>query len=545
MLQIQTAFYNIFNTLSIPQELGLLTLSNRPELSELQCNGALGAAKLLKQSPLKIANSIVNLIPEDLKSLIDVTIDGPGFINIKLKDHYLISLAEHNLTVHKVSQKVLIDYGSPNVAKGMHVGHLRSTLIGAALVNLHKFAGHEVIGDNHLGDWGTPLGIVITKIAKQLNFDWSLESIESLYVEGSKEFKTDETFKQEVLNTTRLLQNNDPKTKALWQKVVDTTITSLKQDYSKLGVEFDLWEGESSFELVIPMMLQELAAKGLVQESNGAKVVEVNNAPPLILEKTGGGFLYHTTDLACLKTRFEKYDQILYVVDKRQNLHFQQVFAVAKEIGYLKDNQAYHIAFGTINGADGKPYKTRSGEVLKLKDLITQFEEEASVSLQDLTSSEQHNSVSALAMGALKFAELKHNRMSDYEFDLKKFMRTEGFTGPYVMYAAVRAKSILNKLNTPSKKSSQIYSPTERDLLVGLNQFTMVFNSALKNNEPHQLCEYVFSLANLFNRFYNENPISIEKDLTKKQHLLWIVEKTHKTITQTLTLLGISVPEKM
>lgn len=528
-----------------------LEVSQRPDLGDFQSNVAFNAAKILKRSPKEVAIDLINFLKVELPS-INFEFAAPGFINITLDSVSLLNLSQTNLIVPKLKLNVLVDYGSPNVAKGMHVGHLRSSLIGASLVNIYKEAGSQVTGDNHLGDWGTPLGIVINKIKQSPNFKWTLEEIESLYISGAKQYKEDESFKEEVKKTTNLLQKGSKEEKALWQKVIDTTVSSLKKDYQELGITFDLWLGESSFEPLISPMLEELKQNNLVTTSDGALILPLENYPPVMLEKEGGGFLYHTTDLACLKERSKTYDKILYVVDKRQNLHFSQIFSAAKKVNYIKDlNQVEHVAFGTINGNDGKPFKTRDGGVLKLKDLILLMKESAAKKLEALGvtyAQEEKDIITALVgIGALKFAELKHNRLSDYVFDLDKFTSLEGYTGPYVMYAAVRAKSILNKeenLNF-SPNANHEFTPSERILILTLAQFPYYFKQALNKNEPNHLCQYSFNLANSFNNFYHHNSVLKEEDLVKKQHYLWLTNQSFKTLEKALTLLGIILPEKM
>jgi arginyl-tRNA synthetase len=495
MDKLKQLFIDAFLSLGLNPNLALIVSSDLPKLSDYQCNGALASAKVLKQNPMTIAEKIVESLPTDVSIDYEINVVKPGFINIKLKQKKLLDLAAEALVISKEHKKVLIDYGSPNVAKGMHIGHLRSTLIGSALVSIHRYAGHEVVGDNHLGDWGTPLGIVITKIQSQQNFSWTLDEIESLYVSGSIQYKTDKTFKAVVLNTTNLLQQGDLGVKALWQKIVNITISSLKSDYEKLGVHFDLWEGESSFEHLLPIMIQELTAKGFVSLSDGALVIDLPGVP-LMLEKSGGGYLYHTTDLACLKLRTPLYDKILYVVDNRQTLHFKQLFLAGTKVGYLNNNeQAEHVAFGTINGKDGKPFKTRDGSVLKIKELIEQVFNAAESKIKlNFTEEEKKHNLPIIAIGALKFAELKHQRLSDYVFDLDSFMALEGFTGPYVMYSAVRAISILSKTKIQGEPLSQIFSESERDLVSVLSKFKEYYNKSLNFNEPHHLCDFAFKM---------------------------------------------------
>jgi arginyl-tRNA synthetase len=549
MDELQKALTAAFQNLGLDSKLAIIASSNLPDLCDYQCNGALSAAKILKQSPMKIAQDIVGSLNfQDY----ELTVVSPGFINIKLLSPALIAKIKDPLSVVPQNNKVIVDFGSPNVAKGMHVGHLRSTLIGAALVLIHRFAGNQVVGDNHLGDWGTPLGIVITKIKKAVNFNWTIEEIESLYIEGSKEYKTNPDFKENVLETTKLLQQGNMATRIMWQNIVDVTITALKADYKRLGISFDLWNGESTYEKYLPKMVESLAEKGFSSistrtESKGVTVIDIPNEQPFLLTKSDGGFLYSTTDLACLMLRAPVYDKILYVVDKRQGLHFNQLFLAGEKVGYLTDSsKVSHVAFGTINGADGKPFKTRDGDVLKLKELIAQVFYSAETKIKSsFTEEEKNHNLPIIAVGALKFAELKHNRLSDYVFDLDQFMKLDGFTGPYVMYSAVRAKSVLAKTDILPELSEEIYSSSERLLAFTLGRFKEYYLRALNFNEPHHLCEYAYAVANAFNGFYHNNSILQEPDKVKQKKYLWMTVKTLETLELTLSLLGIQIPDKM
>lgn len=545
MQNLKTSFEKTFEKLGLPTKLAEIVLSDRPDLSDYQCNGALPSAKVLKQSPLNIAKLIVDNLDPSLNDEYEFTVLN-GFINIKLKDKCLIESAQ-NQNIEQENKKVIIDYGSPNVAKGMHVGHLRSTLIGASLVEIHKAKGHTVIGDNHLGDWGTPMGIVMQKISDTSNFIWNLANIEALYIDGSKQYKADEDFKYKVTKLTQALQSGDIEVKSLWSKLVETTINALKEDYSKMGISFDTWNGESFYESIMPSMIKDLKDQGFCQVSEGALVIELEGMSPLMLEKSGGGYLYHTSDLACVKYKSEQCDEMLYVVDKRQKLHFEQVFNASLKVGYINSlEQVKHIAFGTINGDDGKPFKTRDGGVLKLKDLIDQVTSAAQAKLNpSLTSDEAASALPIIAMGALKFSELKHQRMSDYSFNLEQFMSLEGFNGPAILYAGVRAKSILSKTTETGEFSDHINSDAQKKLLFVISKFTHAFNSALNNNEPHHLCEYSYELATAFNSFYNTTYILKETDLKLKKHYLACTELYLQTLIKTLKLLGIQLPEKM
>ena len=535
---LQDIFFNIFDKLGLPKNFGQINLSQRPEYSDYQINGAMAGAKLLKQSPLIIAGRILELIPKE--SFQDFEFENTnGFINIKLKDHLLLQAINVAEKVPEVKEKVIIDFSGPNVAKSMHVGHLRSTLIGASLVNLYRYQGSEVYGDNHLGDFGTPLGIVVTEIMKQHDFSWTLEDIERLYVIGSKEYKENELFKDTVQKHTTEIQLKQGQAFELWKKVIDVTKESLNKDYSQLDIVFDLWHGESSFQERIPVLMHQLENDGFLKESFGAKVLELEQGNPLILQKQSGAYLYQTTDLVCLQERLKNYDRILYVVDNRQQLHFEQLFAAIKKLNWQDQQIVEHIKFGTINGEDNKPFKTRDGGILKLSDLIQQMTILASRYTEDMEDAK------VIGIGGLKFAELKHNRISDYVFSLDKFISKEGFTGPYIMYSVVRGKSILTKNADESKLGERINSNFERELILAICQFSHYFKKSIDLNEPHHLCEYAFLLANKFNNFYQNHSVLKESDLQLKFHRLALVEKTISMLTLVLNLLGIKVPSKM
>lgn len=549
MEKLLTQLKEHFKQLGLNPDLVEVVISQRPDLADYQLNTALTCQKILKQNPMTLATDVVNQIKNDD---FELSVAKPGFINIKLKSNKVIlDIPKVNKTNHP--KKVLIDFSSPNVAKGMHVGHLRSTLIGSSLTKIFKFLGHNVISDNHIGDWGTPLGIVITKISEVPNYVYSLESIEQLYIEGSIQYK-DETnieFKNKVQKITEKLQTHDSDVQAIWKKIIDCTLKSLKADYLELGIEFDEYLGESFYEPLIKPMIKDFEAKQLTALSNGALVANIGDENPLILEKTNGGYLYQTTDLACLKYRQEKYDQALYVVDKRQKLHFEQVFKAAKLVGYLNKLNPEHVAFGTVNGTDGKPYKTRSGNVLKLKELIEEAKKVALNKLQELNvdySDEEQSAIAhTVAIGALKFAELKHNRLSDYSFDLEAFMALEGYTGPYVMYAGVRIKSILNKAQnfTVKPEAEHLISAEEKSLILSLHKFPVILEKVAKNYEPHHLCELAYEIAKNFSSFYQKHQVLNESNTDLKSHYLWVLTQTLETLNQILNLLGINIPEKM
>lgn len=536
-----------FKALGVPEDQVLVSASQRPDLADYQCNTALSAQKTLKQNPMDVAGQIINKIKSND---FDLSVVKPGFINIKLTPKALVKIPKVQKTNNPL--KVLIDFSSPNVAKGMHVGHLRSTLIGASLVKIYKFLGHPVVSDNHLGDWGTPLGIVIAKILKEKDYQYSLDLIEKLYIEGSIEYKSNEDFKNEVQKITDKLQQNDEQLKKIWANIILCTIDSLKSDYQSLGISFDEYLGESFYEKLIPKMIEDFQDKNLIEKSEGATVIKLkDDKNPLLIEKSNGGYLYQTTDLACLKYRHQEgFEKVLYVVDKRQKLHFEQVFEAASEVGYLSGLNPVHVTFGTVNGEDGKPYKTRNGNVLKLTELIKEAKIIAKEKLEtlqtDYTEDEKNEISNIVAIGGLKFAELKHNRNSDYVFNLEKFMALEGYTGPYVMYAGVRIKSILNKISSTGEFSlDHEFSSEEKALLFSLHKLSSIVEKSAAHQEPNHLCELAYEIAKNFNSFYQKHPIVSEESEVLKSHYVWIIKETLNTLTTTLNLLGIDIPEKM
>lgn len=585
-------FSDIFIAQGLDAKFGQVTVADRPDLAQFQCNGALASAKLLKRNPRELAQELISNLEKKAPQVFKdsghaplcFSIAGPGFINIHLSDELLASFlhlqqASERLGVGRLSttRTVLIDYGGPNVAKGMHVGHLRSSIIGDSLVRLHRFLGDKVIGDNHVGDWGTQMGMLICELKlRQPNLVYfdsnfngqyptespvTLPDLEEMYPTASKRFEADPTFKTEVLRSTDELQSGRRGYKALWQHFANVTVSDLSRDYEKLGIQFDVWLGESFYEDRMPAMVEKLKASGITQISEGAVVIPLADEkepemPPLILVKSGGGFLYHTSDLATCAYRAEelKADLALAVVDNRQTLHFKQVFKAARLTGLSKNCDFRHLPFGTMNGPDGKPFKTRVGGVLKLKDLISMINDEAKKRLSELTADrpytpEELEDVAAkVGIATLKYADLKHNRAADYVFDLEKFAKFEGHTGPYLLYATVRIKSIFRKALSQGLKPGEILAPekeSERKLCLELLRLPDVLQTAYTEDEPHHLCEYGFNLSQVFNTFYSDCHILRETNPHRQASWLALSKLTHDHLELTLGLLGISVPEKM
>lgn len=587
-------FANAFTAKQLDAKFGFVTVSDRPDLAQFQCNGALAGAKSVKRNPRELAQEIVVAVQADslrhfadrldisISAPLQLSIAGPGFINIILHDQLLACFTEAQIGDSRLGvapvespRKVVIDYGGPNVAKGMHVGHLRSSIIGDSLARLHRFLGDEVVGDNHVGDWGTQMGMLICELKERKAslpyFDpafqdaypkdspVTLPDLEEMYPTASKRYEADESFRAEVLRATDELQSGRRGYKALWQHFVSVTIADLTRDYERLGIKFDMWLGESFYEERMPELVERLKKTGVTQVSEGALIIPMADEkdaemPPVILVKSGGGFLYHTSDMATCEYRAKelKADLALNVVDKRQTLHFKQVFKAVGLTGIGGRCEFVHLPFGTMNGIDGKPFKTRAGGVLKLKDLIQMINDEAKKRLLELkaeyTSKEFEDIAAKVGVATLKYADLKHNRAADYVFDLEKFSEFEGHTGPYLLYATVRIKSIFRKALAQGLKPGPIVAPTtesERKLILELLRLPSVLQTAYNEDEPHHICEYGFNVSQAFNGFYSECHILRETDSARQGSWLALSKLAHDHLELTLGLLGISVPEKM
>ncbi|HSZ73882.1 MAG TPA: arginine--tRNA ligase, partial [Rhizomicrobium sp.] len=525
-------------------ELGRVQPADRPDLAQFQCNGALAAAKAAKANPRAIAEKIAARLREN-SVFAKVEIAGPGFINFDIADDVLTARlhAAKNETP-ALSKTLVIDFGGPNVAKPMHVGHLRSAIIGDCLQRLFRANGWRVVSDVHLGDWGLQMGQLISEIGRRgiapvyfdANFDGpypeqspvTMDDLEEIYPAAAAACKTDPARLEEARAATAELQSGRAGYRALWQHFVDVSEKGLAREYDSLGVHFDLWKGEASVDALVAPMIDDLKARGFAEESEGALVVRVGEAsdkkemPPLILLKSDGAVLYGTTDLATIvdRVREQNPDLILYVVDQRQHTHFEQVFRVARKTGLNGHAELEHAGFGTMNGADGKPFKTRAGGVMKLHDLIAMVTDEAKKRLAeqgigvDYSESERADIARQVGLATLKFADLSNHRLTDYIFDLARFSRFEGKTGPYLQYAAVRIQSILRKAADEGYISSApaVHSAEERVLALRLLAMPDVFEAAEAKRAPNLLCDYAFGLAQEFSRFYSEHHILSETD---------------------------------
>lgn len=577
---IKKAFHNS----GYDESFGEILVSQRREICQFQCNGTFAASKVYKMSPREIAKHIVNNIP--LNNIIsEVVIADAGFININIKDEWLVNylqdiINDNNLGISKVSNplKIIIDYGGPNVAKPLHVGHLRSAILGESLKRLGKYLGHEIIGDVHLGDWGLQMGMIISALKQEKPslpyFDESFSGIfpeespvsitdlEIIYPKASKEAKDDPDKMSNARKATFELQNGNNGYRALWKHFINVSIPDLKKNYNLLDVDFDLWKGESDSHKYIPEMIKYLKSNNFTYESQGAWVIDVDNnkegeMPPFILIKSDGAILYSTTDLATIWERVTEYkpNEIWYVVDKRQSTHFSQLFQVAKRTQIAPNTLSLkHIAFGTMNGVDGKPYKTRDGGIMRLNDLIVSIKDKALSRMteagigQDFSEDERLKVAKAVGIAALKFADLLSNRVKDYIFDIDKFSAFEGKTGPYLLYTTVRIKSIIRKSVENGFHFSKFKVPvsfTERELMLKLTTLNDVLSQTFDDKEPSQICEYIYSLSLIFNKFYHEHHILNAKNHVQRDSWLCLSYLTLETLVTCLKLLGIDTPERM
>lgn len=567
----------------LSETLGVVQISDRPDLAQFQCNGALPAAKLVKTNPRAIAQKIVDRLKTN-PIFAHVEIAGPGFININISDDVLVARtaamnADEMLGVPATGKgkTVVIDFGGTNIAKPMHVGHLRSSIIGDSLQRLFRANSWHVISDVHLGDWGLQMGQLISEIKYRgiapCYFDdnfagpypdeppVTMEDLEELYPAASAACKADPVRLEEARQATKELQAGRPGYRALWKHFFKVSEAGLKREFSSLGVSFDEWKGEASVDPLIPSMIEDMQTRGLAVMDQGALIIPVANPddkkeiPPLILLKSDGAVLYGTTDLATIIDRVVEHDPdlILYVVDQRQHGHFEQVFRAAHKAGINGHAELQHIGYGTMNGTDGKPFKTRAGGVMKLFDLIAMATAEAGKRLEEqglaasYTTEERSQIAQKVGIAAIKFADLSNHRVSDYIFDLERFTRFEGKTGPYLQYAAVRIQSILRKAAEEgfAIEAPVICSPEERRLALLLLTLPEVMASAEAKRAPNILCDFAFALAQEFSRFYSEHHILSEKDVNLRGARLGLCGLALRTLIKTLDILGIAVPARM
>nr|WP_317282441.1 arginine--tRNA ligase [uncultured Sellimonas sp.] len=573
-----------FERAGYDSSLAKVTLSNRPDLCEYQCNGAMAAAKTYHKAPIMIAADVVAFLKES-SVLKEAEAVNPGFINMKVSETFLAEYAREmavaeRLGVEDASEKktVVIDFGGANVAKPLHVGHLRSAVIGESLKRIIRFKGHEVIGDVHLGDWGYQMGLVITELKKRQPdlpyFDdafegeypkeapFTITDLEEIYPYASGYAKEHAEYKEEALNATFELQNGKRGYRALWKHIMNVSVADLKKNYGNLNVTFDLWKGEADAQPYIPGMVEMMKEKGFAHIDQGALVVDVKEEtdtkeiPPCMILKSDGAALYDTTDLATLVEREELYkpDEVIYVVDKRQELHFVQVFRCAKKTGIVpEDTKLTFIGFGTMNGKDGKPFKTREGGVMRLADLIQGINDEMYQKITEnrtVSPEESKETAKLVGLAALKYGDLSNQASKDYIFDLDKFASFEGNTGPYILYTIVRIKSILNKYkeNGGNPKNCTVQTPasdSEKALMLEAAKFNAVMDTVYEELAPHKICAYVYDLANIFNRFYHDTRILGEEDENRKAGYIALLDLVKDILETSIGLLGFDAPERM
>ena len=573
-----------FEQTGYEKELGRVTISNRPDLCEYQCNGAMAGAKKYKKAPVMIANEVAEFLKSS-EVFEKAEVVPPGFLNLNVSaemiQKYLNDMASSDkFGVEEPAQpkKIMIDYGGPNVAKPLHVGHLRSAVIGESIKRIARYMGHNVIGDIHLGDWGLQMGLIITELKLRqpdlVYFDESYEGeypaeapftiseLEEIYPTASGKSKEDVAYKEEAMQNTFKLQNGVRGYRALWKHILNVSVTDLKKNYENLSVEFDIWKGESDVHDVIPEMVDYMKKEGYAHESEGALVVDVKEEtdtkeiPPCMILKSDGAALYNTTDLATIMVRMREYkpDEIIYVVDKRQDLYFEQVFRCARKTKLVDENTSLKfLGFGTMNGKDGKPFKTRQGGVMRLEHLIADINEEMLkkiLSGREMEAKEAEETSKVIALSALKYGDLSNQASKDYVFDIDRFTSFEGDTGPYLLYTVVRIKSILKRYaeNGGSLEglACKNYSNTsEKNLMMQLVLFNSVMESAYEEIAPHKICAYLYDLANAFNSFYHETKILSEEDEDKKAGWIALLSLTKDVAESCMDVLGFSAPERM
>ena len=560
---------------------GKVTVSNRPDLCEFQCNGAMPAAKAAHKAPIVIAGEVAARL-QDSAVFSSAEAVNPGFLNLRLREDYLAAHVEEmrrserpGVAGNAEERTVVLDYGGPNVAKPLHIGHLRSAIIGESIKRIYRYFGNTVIGDIHLGDWGLQMGLIIAELRERqpdlpyfdddftgeypVEAPFTISELEEIYPTASAKSKTDEVFAKKAHEATCFLQNHKRGYYALWQHIMAVSVADLKRNYENLNVSFDVWKGESDAEAYIPPMLEKLEARGILQESEGARVIPVaeegdkKEIPPCILVKSDGATLYATTDLATIVQRMEDYhpDKILYLTDKRQSLHFEQVFRAAKKSGIVPEStQLQHIGFGTMNGKDGKPFKTRSGGVMRLETLIadiTDYVEKKILENQTLSPEEARQTARIIAVAALKYGDLSNLAAKDYIFDLERFSAFEGNTGPYLLYTIVRIKSILSRYDgDPAELSIAAADSTEaKALQLELAQMPDQLAMAYRDSAPNTVCAYAYELAGAVNKFYHETRILTEPDPVRRQGYVALITFAKRALEECIDLLGFSAPERM
>ncbi len=583
-------------------DLGKVTISNRPDLCEYQCNGAMAGAKQYHKAPIMIANDVAEKL-EGNAVFSEVSAVAPGFLNLKVAEKFVKEYLQgmradekFGLEMPRKPQMIIVDYGGPNIAKPLHVGHLRSAIIGESIKRICRYAGHKVLGDIHLGDWGLQMGLIATELKKRhpelpyFDENWqgeypqeapfTISELEEIYPAASAKSKEDADYKAEAMEATFQLQSGVPGMRALWKHIMEVSVTDLKKNYVALNVEFDLWKGESDVQDIIPGMVEKMKKDGYAHESDGALVVDVKEEtdtkeiPPCMILKSDGASLYNTTDLATIVDRMDKYrpDKLIYMTDKRQDLYFEQVFRCARKTGLVEpETQLIHIGFGTMNGKDGKPFKTREGGVMRLENLIREINEEMYRKITDNREMEEEEAKETsriVSLSAVKYGDLSNQASKDYIFDIDRFTSFEGDTGPYILYTIVRIKSILKKYEeqtygesgpgqtenvTKSNDDSlaertslrEAASESEKALMLEIAKFNAMLEAAYEEVAPHKICAYIYDLANAFNHFYHETKILTEEDKKKQSGWIALLILTRDVLEVCIDLLGFSAPDRM
>lgn len=581
---------NAFTGQGYDAKYGKVTLSNRPDLCEYQCNGAMAAAKEYKCAPFMISDKIAQALAEN-ELFESVESVKPGFINMKVSSAYLAKYVsdmkadEGRFGCDKAAhpKTIIVDYGGANVAKPLHVGHLRSAVIGESIKRIGKFMGHHMIGDVHLGDWGLQMGLIIVELKERkpdlVYYDesytgeypkeapFTISELEEIYPTASKKSKEDEAFREAAMEATSQLQAGRRGYRALLAHILDVSVTDLKKNYDNLNVSFELWKGESDAQPYIPDMVQMMKDKGFAYMSEGALVVDVKEdtdtkeIPPCIILKSDGASLYSTTDLATIVMRMQDYnpDAIIYLTDQRQSMHFVQVFRCARKTGLVgPDVELTHIGFGTMNGKDGKPFKTRDGGVMRLEYLLDEINEEMLKKITenqkekenlDISEEEAKQTAKTVALAAVKYGDLSNQASKDYCFDIERFTSFEGNTGPYILYTIVRIKSILKKYTAknslPDAPILGAHSASEKNLMLVLSRFNAMMENAYEEKAPHKICAYIYELANAFNGFYHETKILSEEDFKVQASYIGLLVLTKNILETCIDVLGFSAPDRM
>ena len=568
-----------------------VVLSNRPYLCEYQCNGAMAAAKAYKTKPIDIANAVVEKLTAEREQPMfgEAVAVMPGFINLTLSEAFLADYMKGMAEADKLGleepekkETIIVDYGGANVAKPLHVGHLRSAIIGESIKRMGRFMGYEMIGDVHLGDWGLQMGLIIEELRDRkpelVYFDesytgeypteapFTISELEEIYPAASAKSKVDEAFKERAHQATLKLQKGYKPFRAIWDHILAVSVADLKKNYSNLNVDFDLWKGESDAEPYIDHMVQMLIDKGLAYESQGALVVDVaqegdtKEIPPCLIRKSDGASLYATSDLATIVEREQDFkpDRYIYVVDKRQAMHFEQVFRVSRKAEIVKpDTKMIFLGFGTMNGKDGKPFKTREGGVMRLEKLISDIDEAVFNRIMEnrtVSEEEARETAKVVGLAALKYGDLSNQASKDYIFDMDRFISFEGNTGPYILYTIVRIKSILGKYKenggsvselAAEKKILPAAGASEKALMLQLAKYSEVLENSFAETAPHKICQYVYETANAFNSFYHDTKILSEEDEARKDSYIGLITLTKRVLETCIGLLGIEAPERM